>query len=367
MTAFNFQGERDKALINGSFYYLAKLVFGSNKDQVIENFRKLFELKVKQVNVYPQGTVTEHISPSVPGICRFVDSDNNILVVDILGYINAEPSQYKFIQHEGVHEFCHAFADLLHLVVSKYPNGIVNNGVKYENHAGMISEKDAITGEHVGSKHYGKMYNETMMDIITAMAINSFDENSSRIWADDILNKNYLALGNVKTGYSIFTTITRLTIAAFCNVGSVNYQTIVNSGDSIFTKRVRMQDGSDLYANDFLYGIMFDHLYIEQEYDKFMGKGKYRDLCKLHDTVFHNYLQKNQQIPVEYIKRVMKTLADFLNKKLKLYLENGMITEMDKSNIISKFNAIWISSQTEYSAYFSANEISEIVRDATEN
>ena len=49
-----------------------------------------------------------------------------------------------------------------------------------------------------------------------------------------ILKTNYNDWENETTGYSIFTSITRLTIAAFSNNGFINYQNTVDNGMSIF-------------------------------------------------------------------------------------------------------------------------------------
>ena len=74
--------------------------------------------------------------------------------------------------------------------MSKNPDGIIRNSILYKNHMGMIRESNAKTGELVGQHYYEKMYNETMMDIITSMAINCFDSNSRGASINKIL-KNH--------------------------------------------------------------------------------------------------------------------------------------------------------------------------------
>ena len=41
------------------------------------------------------------------------------------GYEGASVNKYSFIKHEGIHEFCHAFVDLVSKIFAKYPNGII--------------------------------------------------------------------------------------------------------------------------------------------------------------------------------------------------------------------------------------------------
>ena len=65
------------------------------------------------------------------------------------------------------------------------------------------------------------------------MKYKDFDPKIAKTFLD-ILNNNYNDWGNETAGYSIFTSITRLTIAAFSNNGFINYQNAVDNGMSIF-------------------------------------------------------------------------------------------------------------------------------------
>ncbi|NLA32504.1 MAG: hypothetical protein GX864_00945 [Mollicutes bacterium] len=360
MTNIRYQNQADKLLIDKSFYYNTWLVFGKKDPNVIKSFLELFNSEVKEINVFPQGTVTEHLSPLIIGICRKDDSSGK-LIVEMLGFENAVPSQKTLITHGGVHEFCHAFANLLPTAFSKYPDGIIEDGVKYKNEMGLISETDAITGKPVGQHFYGKMFNETMMDIITSIGVLSFEPQFSNNPnpAHQVLNSNYKSWGNATTGYSIFTSITRLAIAAFSNNGFINYDQIIKNGGGIFDVVTLMKDGSKKKANDFMYGILFDPLHIEKEFDKYMGKGYYRTFCKYLDRAFILF-SKNQQIPSEEKKRIMNILPDFLNKKCSYYRQHGLLDDQGVDAIIGNFNKIWNSMQAEYSAYFTQQDIVEI-------
>ena len=178
-----------------------------------------------------------------------------------------------------------------------------------------------------------------------------------------VLCQQYTEWGNAKTGYSIFTSITRLAIAAFSNNGFINYQSLINQGHGIFDVNTKMNNGESYKANDFLYGIVFDPLHIEKEFDRFMGDGYYRTFCEYLDRIFITFMDK-QQIPVEDIKNVMNILPDFLNKKMTYYLQHGLIDKAGADKIIGNFNQIWNSMQTEYESFFSQNDINEIARRA---
>lgn len=362
MTRYYYTCDQDKRLIRKSFNNIALLLFGKNDKKGRDDFFTYFKKRVSQVNVYPQGTITEFLNNTTPGICR-MDEDGNI-IIEMLGYNGASPERLSWIKHEGTHEFGHSFADLLPEIKAKNPEGIIKNGILCKNHMGMIKEVDPKTGKFVGQRFYGKMFNETMMDIITSMSINSFDVEQPTSSVDDILRLNFKHWGNEKTGYSIFTSITRLAIAAFSNNGFVNYQSIVNQGYSIFNGKTKMTNKETFMINDFLYGIMFDQLHVEEEFDKFMGAGSYRIFCEFVDRLYIKSLG-NQELPSEEVKRVMNVLPDFLNRKISYYLKNGILSSQGANRIVGNFNQIWNSMQQEYGAYFSNQDINDIARRAS--
>lgn len=233
---------------------------------------------------------------------------------------------------------------------------------------GMISERDANTGEYVGQHYYGKMFNETWMDIYTTIGLVSFDSQfkDSGVTADTVLKTNYKNWGDASTGYSVLTSITRLAIAAFSNNGSINYQNLIGQGYGIVDINTKTRSQRILKANDFIYGIMCDPMHIEQEFDKIMGEGSYRIFAEYLDRLFLNYQKTKSLSPIE-VKRVMNILPDYLNRKCNLYLTNGTFSQEEINRIIGNFNVIWNSLQQEYGAYFSQEEINNIARRAGVN
>ena len=360
MTKYYYSCKEDKRLIEKSFYNIAYIIFGKKNVDKINTLREFWEEMVSDVNVFPQGSVHDRINCNTPGVCR-LDKETKKLKIEMLGYKGANNTQSSWIKHEGTHEFCHSFVDLLPQIMSEHEGGIIKNGILCENHMGMIKETNPLTGELVGHHYYGKMYNETMMDIISSIAINYFDSSSNLKTVNDILNKHYNDWGNEKTGYSIFTSLTRLTIAAFSNVANPDYDAVIRSGYGIFDVKKKLKNGEMQYANDFLYGIIYDPLHIEEEFDKFMGNGYYRTFCEYLDKLFLTALD-NQKLPSDDVKRVMNILPDFLNKKMNFYLKNNLM-DLDVANqIVSTFNRIWNSMQKEYGAYFSQKDIDDIAK-----
>jgi len=360
MTKFYYSSQEDRNLIDNSFDYLAKLIFGSRHKEDIDTVEDKFLDKVEEVHIYPQGIVNKYVNYNVPGCCTYNENTKKWRI-DMLGYGLAEDDQLKFIEHEGVHEFCHIFACLLPEITKT--KSIVKKGILRENEGGMIAQKDPITKKYVHTHYYGKMINETMMDIISAMAINQFSPNKTNISVDDVFDKNYKDIGNVETGYTFFTSITRLIISAFANTPRDNftYQQVSDLGESVFKLNVQMVDGSYKRANDFLYGIIFDPLHIENEFDKYVGEDSYRCLNIVLDAMFAN---REKYLTKDNIKLVMGLVANFANAKRAYCLSNGIMDENESNQLINQFNTIWNSLYKEYGISFTKQEIDNIYSQA---
>jgi|GEM_PF-3251870 len=361
MIEYCYTSNEDGELIRKSFYNNAYIIFGKKKLDKIAKFKEFWNQEVSNINVFPQYYVSDIINHKTPGRCA-LDDKKEKLIIEMLGYNGASREKSSFIKHEGTHEFCHSFVDLLPKYKNNHVGGIIKNGIHCENHMGMIKESDPVTGNLVGQHYYGKMFNETMMDIISSIAINYFDSDNNSKSVNDILNKNYNDWENEKTGYSIFTSITRLAIAAFANIAPPDYDKAVKEGIGIFNIK-NIKNGKEYYVNDFLYGIVFDPLHIEEEFDKYMGNGSYRSFCESLDRLFIKSLGKDK-LPSDEVKRVMNIMPDFLNKKLNYYRNNDLMDLNTANQIIGNFNEIWYSMQIEYEAYFSKNDIAEIGRRA---
>lgn len=367
MTEIIYSDNRDKELINNSINYLTWITYGKNNQNLIRGFIDIFNSKVSYIKVIPHGDSTEHIggNTGAEGMCFAINEDDVTLGIEMHGYKNAPISHHKFIRHEGIHEICHAFADILPLIYDAAPRE--QNGITYRNQMGMISQRDTKTGKFVGQQYYGKMFNETMMDIFSTIGLASYDPSfrGEGITADAILKSNYKDWKNATTGYSMFTSITRLAIAAFSNNGKINYNDLIEQGYGIVDVNTKTESGEILKANDFLYGVMCNPMHVEEEFDKFMGEGTYRIFNEYLDRLFLMF-QGKEKIPAEEVKRVMNFLPDFLNRKCRYNVTNGIYTQTEANDIIGNFNGIWNAMQQEYGAYFNADEINDIARRAHE-
>ncbi len=369
MTKINCTNNIDKNICDKAFYYNAWLLFGKNNSK-INTFKQYFEEVVKQVNILPYGSTGKYITPNKPGICSTISNDNE-LEIEAAGVQNAPLNKYPWILHEIAHEYCHAVSHLAPQIFTKYPKGkIINDSevgrILCGNTMGLISEKNPDTGELIGSLYYGDMFRETMMDMITSIGLVSFEPQYAKegATADTIFRNHYSEWHASETGFTLFTSITRLLITAFSNSGYINYQNLIKQGKGIFNIDVVMENGENLKVNDFIYGIMCDPLHIQDSFDKYMGEGGYRLFTKLIDRNFIQY-KRNGVLPQTFtndLKVIMKYIANFLNVKLNDYINNGLLDVKGKNKIIDNFNTIWNSMQSEYKTYFNQEEYDEIYR-----
>ena len=322
MTKFYYTCTKDKELIIKSFNKVAKLVFGSNKERLRE-FIDFYQDIVKEISIHKADYEDSHIYYQKPGICR-LDEDKKI-VIEMLGYNKAKESDYDFIKHEAIHEFMHSFADILPYIYETNRK-IIRDNAKYQTYMGLVKETNVKTGKFVGQHHYGKMFNETMMDLISFISA-----DNSKI--DDILyNPSYVT--NVETDYSIFYPIAKLMIVAFSNKVDVNYLEFIKNKQGIFDLKEE-----NYYLNDFLYGILFNPLHIEINYDKYMGEGSYLELCHTLDGIFVTYI-KSKKINKSELKECLNFIKTFFKIKCKDYLDNNIMSKKDITKLVIRFNNI---------------------------
>lgn len=110
----------------------------------------------------------------------------------------------------------------------------------------------------------------------------------------------------------------------------------------------------------FLYGMMYDPIFIMEEYDKYMGDGAYINLLKTTDSIYEQETSLNEKMDPKLVKQVMSEIPKFANLRTTDLKRKGVFTDSDINKLSSKFNRIWNSMQNEYKAYFSQEEIRNI-------
>ena len=350
MKAFSdvkYLDSRDIELIEKGINYNVWLMCGDNIEQQKE-LKNIFVGKCTKLNIIGQKDKHPILSSGTLGYCCADENQNYI--IEMYGYKDSTIEEQKRLTHESVHEFCHAMQHIM-CDNSKFYD---YNGYRYYVHGGTIVEEKL---EEKKFSRYGVMFCETITDLLTSIAI-AYNENNHRLNADQILTHNYRNIakyGLILDGYSIYTSIARLAIAAFNNGINYSYDSILKSGQSIITAKVTDRLGNIKPLNDMLYGIMFDSRYIEDCYDKYMGNNSYYELCSKLDTM----LKREQSNPF-IIKEVMQSLAVFHNKKNQDLFTSGAITQDELIESTSFFNNIFNEMQNEFNAYFFQTDLSSL-------
>ena len=195
------------------------------------------------------------------------------------------------------------------------------------------------------------------------MALAEFDEDyklrNPGVTADTILSDNVKRWGdNKRTAYIKMVPITQLMIAACSNEPNIDYHECIQDGfpmDRILTQR---KNGETLYANDFLYGMLYDPIHIMEEYDKYMGDGEYIKLLKTTDLIYKKCLESDM-IDTELAKEVMAKIAKFANIRTKILKNNNIFSDEEISEVSGRFNKIWNSMLKEYEVCFNASELAK--------
>ena len=281
------------------------------------------------------------------------------------GFNYAPLFKYNHIKHIFSHEIWHAICAIMNRKNDKtdkngkriYKKTIVN-GKKYIGAGGLIV--DTTNGKGIG-----KLFQETMMDICASITLFEFDREyklqNPNVNADTIISEHIDKWNNNNmSGYSVLTSITRLMIAACSNEPNLNYHYWIQQGEPFAELKTRRNNGNIMNANDFLYGMMYDPIYIMEEYDKYMGEGSYLELLKITDQIYEQGISPNEDIDSNLVKQVMTEISGFANVRTHQLKQQGVFSDKDILVLSSHYNRIWNSMQKEYSAYFSRNDINNI-------
>ena len=343
MVKFEYGDERkDKIVCQNAILYHLRLICGNDRKKQQDLLSK-FSDNVLTFQTYLKGTVNQYVNSVQEGLTHL--DENGFLHIHVIGNGNQEKEDENKILNHVTHECCHAFNHLLQQERSMYPKGIIKDGVFYYPSMGMIGTKDAKSMKPIRKGFYGDMFRESLMDIMTNVALVSFDENymEQGINADTIL-KNPNTKRKVDSAMSRFDPLIQLAISAFSNDPSVSYKKLIDSGIGIYDYKVKKANGKEIMANDFLYGIMCDPFHIESEWNKCMSdKIPYQDLTEFIDTVYKSGVlqEKLPEANIKSIKLIIDQFSEFMNRKCKLNVQNGLCTQEEANRLISNYNSIY--------------------------
>lgn len=296
MFKFNYSCEKDKYMFMYSFDGLLNIIFGRKSSDEKRKFKEYWKSNISSVNIYSQGEMSEEE-------CTIYRNGNYF--INLLGYKNTTVEEQRDIQYHFTHEICNSITNYL-------PRFKKNKG--YKDKKGNVKKPFMGNIYEVSKKGnktlYGTMFNVTAIDMISTMSLKA--NNGENI--KDIFNKKYDNEGMGIESYSLFTSVTRLAIAAFSNNPCVNYDVAYENNIELFNAKSYVSNEDKLWANDFLYGILYDPTHIERVFDRYMGEGSYKKLCLDLDKAFECAIN-GETIPKALIVRSIQELTDFSNTR----------------------------------------------------
>lgn len=323
MFRFNYSCEKDKDMFMYSFDGLLNILFGRKPKDDKRRFKEFWKSSISSVNIYPQ------VKDDLFGSYTILNDGNYF--INLFGYKDSDKSEQQDIHYSFAHEICNSFTTYL---------------PRYKKNRGYKDKKGNVKKPFMGSIYevskkgekniYGSMFNVTAIDMITEMSIRANNgENINNIFSTKYDNENM----DIEA-YSLFTSITRLAIAAFSNNPCVNYDIAYENGRELFNAKSYVSNEDKLWANDFLYGILYDPTHIERVFDRYMGEGSYKKVCLDLDKAFELAIN-GEKIPKELIVRSMQKLTDFSNTRTYFKYENKSYSKEIAEAIVANYKEIY--------------------------
>ena len=206
--------------------------------------------------------------------------------------------------------------------------------------------------------------NKQLQALLIKLIANNKNYRKNGAKLDTVFKERYDKWNDSSTGYSLFTSLTRLWIAAFSNSAKVSYDATFQNGGSIFDCKVTLASGHTVLTNTYLHNLLYNPLGIEEEYDQIMGSGKYERLMVRMDKIFVEYVRT--RVFTDEMKKAVKVfmteVSNFVNARTAYLKSLGILSEQEVSALRSSYNKIWNTLQSEYNAFFTQGDIEDIAR-----
>ena len=331
MFKFKYACERDKEMFMFSLDGILNILFGRDNLEKKKSFKEYWKSNISAVNIFPQETDELDESNSI--------YDNGCYCINLFGYKNSVKEEHEAIHYYFIHEICNSISQIL----PKY-----NKNKGYKDLKGNVKRPfmGAIYEEsNNGEKTiYGSLFNVASIDMITSMSKKA--NNGEKI--DDIFNTPYNNEDMEINSYQLFTSLTQLAIAAFSNNPCVNYDYAFKTSKELLNAKSYVSNEEKLWANDFLYGILYDPTHIERVFDRYMGEGQYKKLCLDLDNAFECAIN-GEQIPRELITRSMQKLTDFNNTRTYLKYDSKSYSKDIAKSIVGNYKKVYEQTIKEFS------------------
>ena len=229
---------------------------------------------------------------------------------------------------------------------------LYNKGAKKLVYNGLVIEEKTDNKYN----YYGEMLNEIGLNLITNVClIEKYSNNEIKCVDDLLFNSNWLYNANQ------FNSIVRLLVLAMNNEFNKPYSNINNIVD---TKINLMTNKGYLYqsvpVNDFLYGLIYDGLYTEKQFDKYSSNGTYKLLCEKLDDLFNDVMNNDKLLDTTIVKSIIIKIAAMFNNKM-YYLEYYKVIDKEtKKRLIHDFNIVFKQNIREYKIEFTNEDLLSI-------
>ena len=232
---------------------------------------------------------------------------------------------------------------------------LYNKGAKKLVYNGLVIE------EKLNNKYnyYGEAFNEIGLDLIINICLLKKIHSSDINCIDDLLfNSNWI----YQTNSSQFNTIIRLLVFAMNNEFNKSYS---NLNKSIIDTKIHLKTNKGfLYQtvpiNDFIYGLIYDGIYTEKQFDKYSNIGTYKLVCDKIDKLYNDVINNDKLIDNTVIKELIITITAMFNNKIYYLNHYNVINNDTRKKLFIDFNIIFKQAIKEYKLEFTNNDLLKI-------
>ena len=229
---------------------------------------------------------------------------------------------------------------------------LYNKGAKRLVYSGLVIEEKTKDKYN----YYGESFNEIGLILITNICLlKKYNNNQIKCIDDLLFNSNWLCNANQ------FSTIIRLIVFAMNNefdkpYSDINY--VIDSKINLRTNKGYLYQTVPI--NDFLYGLIYDGLYTEKQFDKYSSNGTYKLLCEKIDDLYNDVMNNDKLIDNNIVKELIIKIAAMFNNKM-YYLEHYKVIDKEtKKRLIHDFNIVFKQNIREYKLEFTNEDLLKI-------
>ena len=330
--------DNDKKTIDISLKSLLNLICGDDRDYKI----KLFNDFNKYVNLTIHQKENKIVNIDSPGNTSIVLDISKIIIgnVNYLEEVNVD--LLKFDKNDDLsktytHGVCH---ELFHTFNAFIPHYLDNNKlVKQTNDKMYFADGGNISYITPNRKNntFGKMIDEVLTDNLSYISLLYVDDRFKGFTANDVFNNMKKTNKFYISSYNVFMPFVNLALSSFSNEIDEDFNEIISNKKSIFTRKIKMNNGKELYSNDLLFSHLYNPLHLKKVYEDVMGEKEADKFLINMDKIFTSALDIGE-MPVSNIKKFITDIKSFTYKKGEKYFNEGLFDQETLNKYLDNFN-----------------------------